>query len=455
MSSSLLSFLSPSKIEEKLPANVLPGSVKSGSIVSYRNRVRYIPTSGAQYSVPTGSKIVQWRITGGDYLDLSTACIHFKFAVAGTTTPTGTLVQEGIFSLIQRVRVALNSVVVEDCDNAHVVAHTKVLNTMPRQVYESAQGQYLGLYKRARSAKGVVPAYPPTLTGIIQTISGYYNSGNGESNGASFYIPLSLIASSMGMQTFLPLRNVGSLELTIFLEDPATCLYASGGVTAGAYSINDVSLEVDAVQLNNVVVDMLDRLANDVSETGGVVMPTSVCVTQNINYAAAGGASQRSVSISRGTTALTSLCLAKRLQSQIGTSANQSLSSFQPFTQTRSQIRLGSRLYPTTATDSLARAFTETAHAYGNLNNQFAGGLVTRVDYETNDNDQGAFTYAYNFRKVLTEELGMDGENSIASGSIIQYDLTDNPTGAAVITAVIESLRYVELKGAAVNVTGL
>ena len=58
-------------------------------------------------------------------------------------------------------------------------------------------------------------------------------------------------------------------------------------------------------------------------------------------------------------------------------------------------------------------------------------------------------------QKGLTEELGLDGENSIQSGSIIQYDLTDNPTGAAVLTAIIESLRYIELKGSAVNVTGL
>jgi hypothetical protein len=198
---------------------------------------------------------------------------------------------------------------------------------------------------------------------------------------------------------------------------------------------------------------MMDRLASDVSETGGVVLPVSVDVTQNINYSS--GAGQKSISISRGTTALTSLCLAKRLQSQIGTSANQSLSSFQPFSQSRSQIRLGSRLYPTTATDSFARAFTETAHAYGMLNNQYAGGLVSRITYETNDNDQGGFTYAYNFRRVLSEELGLDGENSIQSGSIIQYDLTDNAPSDATLTAVIESLRYVELKGSAVNVTGL
>ena len=451
MSSSLLSFLSPAKIEEKLPENVMPKSVSSGSIVQYRNRVRYIPTSGNFYGVPTGSKIIQFRITGNDYLDMPTALLHFKFANT-STAPTNALVQEGIFSIIQRVRVALNSVIVQDVDNAHVVAHTKVLNTMPRQVYESAQGQYLGLYKRARY--GVNSVYPPTLSNIVAQVSGYYNKGiSAETDGSSFYIPLSLICSSMGLQTFLPLRNVGSLEITFFLEDPSACLYGVGGVTGGAYTLTDVSIEVDAVQLASPVVAMMDRLASDVSETGGVVLPVSVDVTQNINYSS--GAGQKSISISRGTTALTSLCLAKRLQSQIGTSANQSLSSFQPFSQSRSQIRLGSRLYPTTATDSFARAFTETAHAYGMLNNQYAGGLVSRITYETNDNDQGGFTYAYNFRRVLSEELGLDGENSIQSGSIIQYDLTDNAPSDATLTAVIESLRYVELKGSAVNVTGL
>jgi hypothetical protein len=64
MSSSLLSFLSPAKIEEKLPEGVLPKSVSAGSIVTFRNRVRYLPTSGTQYVVPGGSQIVQFRITG-------------------------------------------------------------------------------------------------------------------------------------------------------------------------------------------------------------------------------------------------------------------------------------------------------------------------------------------------------------------------------------------------------
>jgi hypothetical protein len=100
--------------------------------------------------------------------------------------------------------------------------------------------------------------------------------------------------------------------------------------------------------------------------------------------------------------------------------------------------------------------FTETAHAYGNLNNLYAGGLVGRLEYETNDVDQGAFTYAYNFRRVLTEDLGLDGENSIQSGSIVIYDFTDAPSASTVVlTALIESLRYIELKGSAVNVAGL
>lgn len=447
MSASLLSFLSPAAIEEKIPKGALPQSVKAASIVSYRNRVRYIPTSGAQYAVPTGSKIIQWRLTGNDFLDLPTAALHFKFA-----TSAGSLVQEGIFSLIQRVRVAMNSVIVQDTDNAHVVAHTKVLNTMPRQVYQSADGEYLGLYKRSQVLGATAP---PTLATITQTISGYYKGTDAEgSQGSSFVIPLSLIASSMGLQTFLPLRNIGNLEITLFLEDPSVCLYGYGGTTVsnGAYTLSDVSLEVDAVQLESTVTSLMDRLASDVSDTGGVNLPVTVDVTQNINYS---GSGQKSISISRGTTALTALCMAKRLQSQVGTSANQSLSSFQCFGQTRSQIRLGSRLYPTTATDSLARAFSETRHAYGMYNNMVSGGLVTRRNYENNDNDQGAFTYAYNFRRVQNEELDMDGENSIQSGSIIIADITDDPSGAVTLTAVLESLRYVQLKGSAVQVTGL
>jgi SepF-like predicted cell division protein (DUF552 family) len=88
-------------------------------------------------------------------------------------------------------------------------------------------------------------------------------------------------------------------------------------------------------------------------------------------------------------------------------------------------------------------------------NNMVSGGLVTRRNYENDDNDQGAFTYAYNFRRVQNEELDLDGENSIQAGSIIIADITDDPSGAVTLTAVLESLRYVQLKGSAVQVTGL
>jgi hypothetical protein len=448
--SSLLSFLSPQKIEESLPEKVMPLPVKSASVVQSRMRSRYIPTSGSTYSAPSGAKIIQFRITGNDYLDLSTACLHFRFQ-NGSTAPASALLQEGAFSVIQRVRTSLNSVIVEDTDNAHICAHTKVLNSFPREQYESALGQYMGLYKKSRS---LGTTYPPALANIIAQVSGYYNATEIEgTNGSSFYVPLTLIASSTSMKQFLPLRNVGNIELTFFLEDASACLYGVGGVTGAKYTMTDVSLEVDTVQLNNVVVEMMDRLASDTSDDGGITITVPSTVSQSINY---DGSGEKTISISRGTTSLTQLTLAKRLQTQVGTSANQSLSSFQCFGQTASQIRLGSKLFPTTKTDSLARAFTETAHAYGGLNNVDAHSLVSRRDYEVaSDSDQGAFTYSYNFRRVLTTAMDLDGENTIQSGSIIQYTVADNAGAPVTLTAVIESLRYVELKGSAVNVVGL
>jgi len=457
MSASLLSFLSPSKIEEKLPSNVLPAAVSSGSVVTFRSRSRYLPTSGTSYTAPTGSKIVQFRITGNDYLDMSTALLHFRIQLSSATPRL--LVQEGIYSIVQRCRAALNSVIVQDTDNTHVAANVKVLNTMPRQVYDTAVGQYMGLYKKSRDPDFCGGVFGATANQIATHISGYYNASVSvdSSSGSSFYIPLSLICSSIGgMSTFLPLRNVGNLELTFFLEDPSTCFFNPSGasMTGASYTLNDVSIEVDTVQLAAPIVQLYDRLSADTSETGGIVIPVTTDVVQSINYS--GGAGQKSVSISRGTTALTQIAIVKRDQAQVGTSDDQSLSSFQAFGQTRAQFRLGSRLYPTSASDSMARFLTETAHAYGNLNNLYAGGLVTRVDYENSDVDQGSFTYAYNFRRVLSEELGLDGENSIQSGSIIIYDFTDNPSVTTVVmTAIIESLRYVELKGSAVNVAGL
>jgi hypothetical protein len=452
MSSSLLSFLSPAKIEEKLPEGVLPKSVSAGSIVTYRNRVRYLPTSGTQYVVPGGSQIVQWRVTGNDYLDPATALVHFNISISANAP--GAAIQEGIYSIIQRCRAALNSVIVSDTDNNQVAANVKVLNSLPRQVYDSGDGQYLGLYKKSL-VLGSTTITPASSIDNMEAVSGYYTGGETEQPFSTFYIPLSLICPAIGaMKTFLPLRNVGNFELTLFLEQPENCFYAPSVSPSlnGSYTLGDLSLEVDSVQLAAPVVQLYDRMAADVSETGGVVIPVTVDVVQNINYT---GSGQKSVSISRGTTALTQLNIVKRNQGDLGDWTKQVLSTFFCFNQIRSQIRLGSRLYPTTATDSLTRAYTETRHAFGMLNNSVQGGLHTRQTYEADPVDQATFCYSYNFRRVLTEELGLDGENSIQSGSIIQYDVTDSPGGAAVLTAVIESLRYIELKGSAVNVTGL
>jgi hypothetical protein len=261
---------------------------------------------------------------------------------------------------------------------------------------------------------------------------------------------------------------VGNFELTLFFETPNNCFFnpADGSLGSASYTISDLTLEVDTLQLASPIVQLYDRLASDTSETGGVVLPVVVEVVQNINYGK--GTGQKSVSISRGTTALTQVSVVKRSAPYVASgdtsgieNTSQYLSTFNSFGQSRAQFRLGARLYPQTASDSMARFYTETRHAFGQLNNMQGGGLHTRFSYENEVANQSSFTYAYNFRRVLTEMLALDGENSIASGSIIQYDFTDDTSGLpaevtnAVLTAIIESLRYVELKGSAVNVTGL
>jgi hypothetical protein len=468
---SLLSFLSPQRIEETLPAGVIPQSVKSGSVVQFRSRSRYLPTSGTQYSIPGGSQIAQFRITGNDYLDMRTAQVHLRVDITSPVVgASGCIIQEGIYSVINRVRCALNSVIVQDTDQAHVSANVKVLNTMPKHLYETGDGQYLGLYKKATTGD-IVPSYPPNLEEIYETISGFY-TGDADvdsQNGSAFSIPLSLICPSLGaMETLLPLRNVGNFELTLFFESPANCFYnpADGSLGSASYTISDLTLEVDTLQLASPIVQLYDRLASDTSETGGVVLPVSVEVVQNINYGK--GSGSKSVSISRGTTALTQVSIVKRTSPYVPAgdtsgveNTTQYLSTFASFGQSRAQFRLGARLYPQTASDSMARFYTETRHAFGMLNNMQGGGLHTRFSYENEVANQSSFTYAYNFRRVLTEALALDGENSIASGSIIQYDFSDDTSGLpaevtnAVLTAIIESLRYIELKGSAVNVTGL
>ena len=122
----------------------------------------------------------------------------------------------------------------------------------------------MGLYKKSRDPS-VATTYGASASTIATTISSLYDGTYAvdSTNGSSFYIPLSLICTSIGgMETFLPLRNVGNFELTLFLEDPSVCFYNpfSGSMTNANYTLSDLSLEVDSVQLNSSIVQLYDRL---------------------------------------------------------------------------------------------------------------------------------------------------------------------------------------------------
>ena len=475
MSSALLSFLPTSAIQERVPERVMPKAVSSASVVTGRNKTRYNAISGQTYS-SNGQTIITWRITDTQaFLDLSTAYIHFRLSgLTGDTVP-----DDLASSVFDRCRVSVNGVLVEDVTDVNVKATADMYAGGSRDFYDSAHGQYAGSWKWANNAYG----FQSTGNGVDYRSSVFsqevIQGGNyaADSTGVSFAVPLSFLTGVAKMSQYFPLRLMGNLEIVLFLATGDTACWSKGGAGTTAFTLQDVTLDVDTLTLAPVVVAAYDKLASADSSEGGVVMPVDVITTNRINYSS--GAGSKTLQVSRGTTQLLGITLVKRDSNDLADKTKLSLSSFEPFGPVSYQTQIGAVLFPSFKDDSFSRMWASTSKAYGKYANQISSGLITRDHYQDDtpiqsataaypsvlvaaaDTDHllGQHIYALTYEQELYESVDLQGISTLASGSVIQVQVEDSPAangcaGTPVANVFIRSRRYIQLANQSVQVIG-
>lgn len=472
MSSALLSFLPTSAIQERVPDRVMPKAVSSASVVTGRNKTRYTPISGQTYT-SNGQTIITWRITDTQsFLDLATAYVHFRLSgLTGDSVP-----DDMISSLFDRCRVSVNGVLVEDVTDVNVKAVTDLYAGASREFYDSAHGQYAGAWKWAQESLGG----DSTGASVAERAVTYQalNIGGGaygaDATGQSFAVPLSFLTGVAKMSQYFPLRLMGNLEIVLFLAQGDTACWSSGGAGTTAFTLQDVTLDVDALTLAPVVVSAYDKLASADSSEGGIVLPVDVTTTNRINYS--GGSGVKTLQVSRGTTQLLGLTLVKRDSNDLSDKTKLSLSSFEPFGAVSYQTQIGAILFPSFKDDSFARMWCSTAKAYGKFANQISAGIINRDRYQSDvpvvslaagvptldantDHLQGQHIYALTYEQELYESVDLQGISTLASGSVIQVQVEDSPTangcvGSPVANVFIRSRRYIQLANQSVQVVG-
>jgi hypothetical protein len=483
MSLGLSTFLAPQSIVEKVPAQVLPSPVSAASVVVGRNRSRFIPTSGATYA-SNGQTIVTFRISDTNaFLDLPTAVLHYRFNVPDVATAADQCLPDDGPAWISRVRVSVGgSVLVEDVQDINVAVNASAYSQMPKETYCSAAGQFAGFwrlndvnYPNWVDVSGVTgPAVnqvlnsdqsPRTRANLAanSATNGYepsedllatYTGTEADGQYKSFAIPLGFLTGLGRISTLFPLRLTGALEIVLYLENKNTALF-NYDTTAPAsipdFSVQDVTIECDTVALAPSVVAAMDSLGAASSEAGGLMIPVDTLISNRISYTNAGS---KSFQISRGTTQLISLQEVHRLAADVSDITAFSLSNFKNYDITRHQIRIGAALYPQTNSDSQARMWSESAHGAGRLNSLFPAGLIDRKHFTEDDEDDTRFVYNYNFEQVRNEQIALQGISTLASGSVVQVDLTNTPEGASTMNVFLTSRRYIALNNSSVSVIG-
>lgn len=476
MSSALLSFLPTSAIQERVPERVMPKAVSSASVVTGRNKTRYTPISGQTYS-SNGQTIITWRITDTQsFLDLATAYVHFRLSgLTGDSVP-----DDMVTSLFDRCRVSVNGVLVEDVTDVNVKAITDMYAGGSREWYDSVHGSYAGAWKWAqRSFGGDTTGDAMELRAVTYrdlNITGAPTLYGADATGVSFAVPLSLLTGVAKMSQYFPLRLMGNLEIVLFLAQGDTACWSPAGAGGTAFTLQDVTLECDALTLAPVVVSAYDKLASADSSEGGVVLPVDVTTTNRINYS--GGTGSKTLQVSRGTTQLLGLTLVKRDSNDLSAKDKLSLSSFEPFGAVSYQTQIGAILFPSFKDDSFARMWCSTAKAYGKFANQISAGIISRDRYQSDapvstiavgtgvptlapntDHLQGQHVYALSYEQELYESVDLQGISTLASGSVIQVQVEDSPTangcaGSPVANVFIRSRRYIQLANQSVQVIG-
>lgn len=472
---------SPLSIAERVPDVAKVPEVSAASLLQSRRTVRYIP-QGTQTVASNG--VTQTNILINDnagYLDPQSVRLSGTFQITSAAVAAGwSLLDDGIHSLMDRVRLYINSQVVEDQGPGFGrKANAEIYSSCPKNWYDS-QGTSVGLHKFNEKvfANDNVPGAADAAT--IQSYVGSYRKNNCalraqnvsayQRTGVPFSIPLSLFLGFFRSEYLFPIRNSGTIQLTVDwlnIVNGAFVGAAAGALAGLTWQITDLSVEADILTCDPRYVAVMDSLMSDPTQEGYRLPITTTQILQ-VNYSGSGAktlvlpkasANVRQVSwVSQDTASLAG-----------GANAETSWKSAFPHqSYTEAQIVIGSRRFPEVPAAGFGRAYSTLQDGNNMLGNVLGGGLVDMENFSgavtggsaagagaaAFDTSSAAFIWAYSFDRVKSQFIPLDGESTNAVGGQIQIYVNNAPANAQTLTAMVEYVRFITIKANALSVAG-
>lgn len=515
MSSALSSPFMSDTIAEVVPdVAKVGGKLAMSSVITGRRRVRLVPQSGQNYGSGASSGIINILIQDGQaYADLLSACLSFEVQTVDTTNnaagaPVFTnfaVLDDGAYSVFRRSLISVNSTLMDDTDFLPKKVNAELYATASQSWYDNV-GSWLGLWTKNTSALGYVPQAAATSGGTSEPQISKYNTiqkavlvaqkqqsatatiGNAVVPGQNKYmVPLSLLTSFFRNDTLFPSRNAGQLYVQLNLASALEAMLCGATNATPAFQINNLTMELDFVDLHPTYLSLMDDLIESPSGSG-VNWPfdSHLVSTQSINS----GSGPQSVIVSKASQNMRSLQIVSQLSSGLATSRFPSQSCFNNPGSIDVQYRIGSLYYPAFTSIGEHRQYADLQNAFGSPESVDKSGIIDTVNYylqtsgliangvagtQTTNNNGAAvansatniitnawgsdcWSYAYCFDRLKHAKfhgVDLDGINTLTSaGSQMVVQLNCNPNQPSTLTSIVRFTRVLHLGGGATSVIG-
>jgi len=475
MSALLQSPFMNDSIQEVVPdVAKVAGKLSSASVITARRRVRLVPQSGQTYASGGGASTVNILIQDGQaYADLLSAVLSFE-----VETPTGYALDDGAYSVFRRMFVSVNSTLMDDTDFVAKKANAELYATASQEWYNTV-GSMCGLYK---ANTGAFATNSTAVSGVEGFVDKYASAVKATQADAitdtgsirnKFMVPLCLLSSFFRNEMLYPLRNAGQLYVQLNMASALEACVATAGGVAPSYTVKNLTLELDFVDLHPTYLGMMDEIMEKPGDDGvRWAFDSHLVSAQNLPS----GSGEQSVIVSKASQNMRSIQVVVQSQPGLSLASYPKQSTFANPGFVNAQYRVGSLYFPAFPSVGEARAFCDVQNAFGSPVSVDKSGLADIRNYYNATLSTGlmagAYTggayqaysdmwmHAYCFDKLKHAELkglDLDGLNTLtSSGSQIVVQLNTNGafTDPAVLTSILRFTRILEIRGGATRVIG-
>jgi len=417
-------------VSEIIPESMKLKGLSKSSILTGRRRMRIVPQTGNVYGPGAVGAQTQCNILIQDsagLLDLQSCVLSYRLqsessGASPDNNPAQTAIPDDFaWSVIQRLQVSLNSVLLDDIDYCGRRATVEVYGSASRSWYSSV-GTLFGAWKfvegrplvsstdgsLVRSAAagatlapaltvGAAPGYAVTgaAAGVVAIANGpasgapitipkndvsdklnwatiwfknlrYANAAwSKQAEGIVFAIPMSMLSHFFRQEQYFPLRNAGQLMVQLTFAAASSCMYKGVAANPDAtYKVTDLIMECDVITAHPEYTALLDEICARPEKEGFALAFDAHLVSQSTPGGVGGGGTSVTVIASKATPNLRSLHFTMQPSATINSQLWLQNSTFNCNDINQWQMRLGSLYCPAMPSQGLARNFMELASSY-------------------------------------------------------------------------------------------